>query len=264
MSISSPCIARLLLVIGVSVSASVAQAASVMPGVSSVSAQAQMGTPLITVLDNDLQNGALAPLSADALQTGGPSGTLSLDVDSAAAFTSAQTGVVTQRHLRDDTRSLGTDVIWGGVANFRYDFTVDAATQVVIDYDTLGSTNVAFETVRWSGMQGFTLTVNGDARHLNWSLIDALAHPATPESPLPLIGQFAWNVGPGAGFIQIQLAASSGSSNGGGTRLMEGSFAFRIGTPTVTPVPLPASLPLLLVGLSALALRRTQLTRRNC
>lgn len=237
-----------------------ARAASVTPGLSRVSAQAQMGTPLVTVFDSDQQSGTLTPLAVDVEQTGGSAGTLSLDVDSAVHFTSANSGLVTQRHVRADSRTNGTGVIWGGVARFRYEFSVDAATTVVIDYDALGTSNVAFDALRWSGMQGFTVSVNHDTRALNWSLIDLQAFPNTPASPLPLTGQFAWNIGPGDGFIEIQLAASSSASNGGGTRLMQGSFAFQIGDAPVTPIPLPASLPALLVALAPLVAgtRRTR------
>jgi hypothetical protein len=199
----------------------------VVPGLSQVDVDSKMGTPSVTVADEESQTGTLAPLAAGVVQSGGTGGTLTHDVDASATFFSARSGTAQLDYFRGDTKQFGTSIAFSGRALYRYRFTLAQPTIVKINYDLLATeTPEPASGPSWWAMVGFDIEISGQHKYVNYSLPNP-----EPPSPVSTQGSFSVALLPGERYIEISVISSATGNQWGVDRTMSGTFHFQIGDP---------------------------------
>ncbi len=173
-------------------------------------------------------------INALSVSTSRASEGLTMDVDGSAIFTSPSTLSVGMVLSRSEKNNPGYDGNYGGDGTFIYNFHVDDATTVTIDYDILTTSTWAgsFNPYVWSGITPYQIEIDGNLTSLGgYSIFD----PAK-SSPYAISGAIVSNLGIGNHTIRIH-DNQNGYGSIFGDREKSGLFEIQIGVSVAVPEP---------------------------
>lgn len=208
--------------------------AAVVAGHSSLTATTRIGSGAPTIVIGDDQAGTLAPLS---LTHSDGDGSLQIILSGVADWMDADSGALELHYARNDSDPVAYGDLFSGELKFRYVFSVDEDTDVMISYESVGATTYASisGSANWWAMQGTRLLVDG-ATVGSANFGSTFASPALASSPQTLAGDVTVPITVGDHVLEFSIHGGA-LGNFPGNRSMDTTIQFQIGQNLTVPLP---------------------------